>query len=211
MSTLGCAQRRAVPADGLDDLLVEREPAPGSSAPGPGRRRSRGERAGRPRGPRARRRRWRPSPASPAARSGRCGCRRPPAGWRAPRRRSRRRRRRGARRCAARASSSAAALAALHATTSSLAPASSRWSAISIENVSSSGLRAVAVREPRGVAEVQVVLGRQRDEQLVQHGQAADAGVEHRHRARVAHRLASSVDGAQSRPGADTLAARCAR
>ena len=41
------------------------------------------------------------------------------------------------------------------------------------------GLRAVAIWKPGGVAEVQVVLGGQRHEQLVQHGQAADAGVEH--------------------------------
>ena len=39
--------------------------------------------------------------------------------------------------------------------------------------------RPVAVREPRRVAEVQVVLGRQRDEQLVENGEASDAGVEH--------------------------------
>ena len=37
----------------------------------------------------------------------------------------------------------------------------------------------VAVREVDGVAEVQVVLGGERDEQLVQHGEAADARVEH--------------------------------
>ena len=40
-------------------------------------------------------------------------------------------------------------------------------------------LGAVAVRKPGGVAEVQVVLGGQRHEQLVQDGQPADAGVEH--------------------------------
>ena len=37
----------------------------------------------------------------------------------------------------------------------------------------------LAVREPGGVAQVHVVLGRQRHEQLVQHRQPADAGVEH--------------------------------
>ena len=41
------------------------------------------------------------------------------------------------------------------------------------------GLGTVAVREPRRVAEVQVVLGGQRDEQFVQDGEPADAGVEH--------------------------------
>ena len=38
---------------------------------------------------------------------------------------------------------------------------------------------APAVGKPRRVAEVEVVLGRQRHEQLVQHGQSADAGIEH--------------------------------
>ena len=41
------------------------------------------------------------------------------------------------------------------------------------------GLSARAVREPRGVREVDEVLGRQLHEQLVQDGQTAHAGVEH--------------------------------
>ena len=44
------------------------------------------------------------------------------------------------------------------------------------------------VGEPGGVAEVDVVLLRQGDQALVQDGEAADAGVEHRDRQRgVAH------------------------
>ena len=40
-------------------------------------------------------------------------------------------------------------------------------------------LRPLAVREPGRVPEVDVVLGRQRHEQLVQDGEPADAGIEH--------------------------------
>jgi teichuronic acid biosynthesis glycosyltransferase TuaC len=40
-------------------------------------------------------------------------------------------------------------------------------------------LSALSVGKAGGVAEVQVILGGQRDEELVQHGQAADSGVEH--------------------------------
>ncbi len=75
----------------------------------------------------------------------------------------------------------AAELAALQATTSSFArgagPEPSRWSAISIANRSSSDLAALSVGEARGVAEVDVVLPGQGHEQLVEHGEAADAGV----------------------------------
>ena len=40
------------------------------------------------------------------------------------------------------------------------------------------GLRAVAVGEPRRVAQVDVVLVRQRHQALVEHGESADAGIE---------------------------------
>ncbi len=40
-------------------------------------------------------------------------------------------------------------------------------------------LRALAVREASRIAEVEVILGRQRHEQLVQHGEPADAGIEY--------------------------------
>ena len=43
------------------------------------------------------------------------------------------------------------------------------------------GLAALAVGKARGVAEIEVILAGQRHEQLVQHGEAADARVEHGH------------------------------
>ena len=42
--------------------------------------------------------------------------------------------------------------------------------------------RSLAIREARRVAQVHIVLARQRNEQLVQHGQPADSGVEDRDR-----------------------------
>ena len=55
------------------------------------------------------------------------------------------------------------------------------------------GERSRPVRQPRVVAEVDDVLVRQRDEQLVEDGEAADAGVEHADRPPV-HR-ADDTDG----------------
>ena len=95
--------------------------------------------------------------------------------------------------------SSAAELAALHATTSSFAPAVEQMIGDLDREPLQLLLRAVAVREARGVAEVQVVLGRQRDEQLVQHGQAADARVEHGDRALLLTGI--PMDGARARRG----------
>ena len=40
-------------------------------------------------------------------------------------------------------------------------------------------LTALAVRKARRVAQVEVVLARQRDQQLVQDGQSTDTGIEH--------------------------------
>ena len=116
--------------------------------------------------------------ASPCSRRGRCASRPRPAPRRAARRRARRRR-------ASSASAARAAPAAppptreLQATTSSLIRRASSSSATSSENASISSRGARPVRHPRGVGEVHEVLVRQLHEQLVQHRQPADAGVEH--------------------------------
>ena len=54
------------------------------------------------------------------------------------------------------------------------------------------GERPRPVRQPRVVAEVEEVLVRHRHQALVQHGQAADAGVEHADRPRI-HRGDSRI------------------
>ena len=145
------------------------------------------------------RRRSRPSPASRAARRGRCASPPPPAPRRAARRRatstpsvvsiSR-----------ARSAGSAAAVAELQATTSSFTRRAISSSATSSANASSSACAAVAVREARGVGEVDEVLVRQLHEQLVQHGQPADAGVEHPDRA-PAQLLGTRVPGTPRQSG----------
>ena len=76
-------------------------------------------------------------------------------------------------------SGSAAAVAELHATTTSFTPRASRYAPISRAKRRTSVERPRAVREPRAVAEVDEILVRERDEALVQDGQAAHAGVEH--------------------------------
>ena len=71
--------------------------------------------------------------------------------------------------------------------------------------------RAFAVREASGITEIDVVLSREMNEQLVQHSKAADAGVEYGNRplARVAdrgHRLSIGLSATGSRPrAADTV------
>ena len=182
MSTRGLAQRRAVRAHRVDDVLVEREaglddrrevgardrgqPTSGSAA-----------RSARSYAPLATvagvaSRPMRPVAASP----------RPPARRRAGRRRSRRRPASSA--CSrSRSAGSAAAVAELQATTSSFARrASSSLGDLERERLEL-GARPVAVREARRVAEVHEVLVRERHEQLVQDGQPADPGVEHPDRA----------------------------
>ena len=77
-----------------------------------------------------------------------------------------------------RSAGSAAAVAELHATTSSLIRRAISASATSSANACSSPAARAPYGQPRRVGQVQVVLVRQPDEQLVQHGQPADAGVE---------------------------------
>ena len=204
MSTPGVAQRRAVAAHGVDAALVEREAALDDRREvGAGDARQLDVRVDRRRS-RARRRRWRPSPASRAARCARCASRRPPA------------RASGSTTpitstpsvvCSIRSRSagSAAAVAELQATTSSFAPRASSSSAIWSEKRSSSARRALAVGEARGVAEVEEVLVRQAHEQLVQDGQAADAGVED------ADRAVAGVGGRRARGHAPVMAGAAPR
>jgi hypothetical protein len=40
-------------------------------------------------------------------------------------------------------------------------------------------LRPISIWEASGVAQIQVVLGGQRDEKFMEHGEAADSGIEH--------------------------------
>ena len=91
-------------------------------------------------------------------------------------------------------SGSAAAVAELHATTTSLTPRASRYGADLAGEAAHLRERPRPVGQPRAVAEVDEVLVRQRDEALVQDGQAAHAGVEHADRPLV-HR------GHSMRPG----------
>ena len=154
------AQRRDVAADGVLHPLVEREPALDDRREVRARDGDRGPRAGRPRRSPRRRRRCRPSPASRAARCARCASPPPPAPPRAARRRARRR-------PASSPSSAAAAPAAPRPS-----PCCTRRRAASPGGASSSSAisqrrsarapaaRALAVREARGVAEVDEVLVR---------------------------------------------------
>ena len=72
----------------------------------------------------------------------------------------------------------------LQAITSSFAPRSSSSSAIAADPLAEAVGVARPVGEHRRVAEVDEVLLGQRDEALVQHGEPADPGVEHRDRLR---------------------------
>ena len=83
-----------------------------------------------------------------------------------------------------RATSSPTEVAVLQAITSSFAPRPSSSSAIAADPLPQPRRVAAAVGEHRRVAEVDVVLLGQRDQALVEDGEAADAGVEHRHRQR---------------------------
>ena len=128
-----------------------------------------------PRRARGRRRRWRPSRAWRAARPGRCASPRAASrdsGRTTPTTSHPSRRAPRAAPAAPPPWPSCTRRRAASRRASSSMPASSRANARS-----SSGER-VAVREPRGVAEVEEVLVRQRHEALVQHGEAADPGVE---------------------------------
>ena len=71
-------------------------------------------------------------------------------------------------------------MAELQATTSIFAPSATRISASSCAKLAQLVERAVAVREARGVPQVEEVLVRDLHEAFVQHGQPADAGVEER-------------------------------
>ena len=75
------------------------------------------------------------------------------------------------------------ALAAeLHAITISFAPRSKQEASVPLDALREVVQAAGAVREARVVAEVEVVLFRQRDEELMEHREAADARVEHAYR-----------------------------
>ena len=83
-----------------------------------------------------------------------------------------------------RVTSSPTEVAVLQAITSSLAPRSSSSVGDPRDPLAQLRRVLVAVGEHRRVAEVDEVLLRQRDEALVEDGEAADAGVEHRDRRR---------------------------
>ena len=73
----------------------------------------------------------------------------------------------------------AAAVAVLQAMTIVLTPRPISHAAMSSARCAQLGVGPVAVREPRGVAEVDEVLSRQLGQALVEHRQTPDAGVEH--------------------------------
>ena len=81
-------------------------------------------------------------------------------------------------------SGSAAAVAELHAATMSLTPCAFEVAGDLEREAADLVERPRAVRQPRAVAEVDEVLVRQRDEALVQDGEAAHARVEHADRPR---------------------------
>ena len=83
----------------------------------------------------------------------------------------------------------------LQAITSSLAPRSEQQLGDPGDPLAQRRRVAAPVGEPGGVAEVDEVLLRQRDQALVEDGEAADAGVEHRHRQRRVE-LGHRADGA---------------
>ena len=169
----GLLQRRRVLAHGGGRRLAERVVAldqrhEARAGDGDELARRRRARARAPRSGRSRR-----SPASRAARSGGCAS---PGRLRAPRARSRRR---PGRRSSVWSSGSAAAVAELQATTTSFTPCASRKAPISRAKRRSSPSGRGPYGQPRAVAEVDEVLVRQRDQALVEHGEPADAGVEH--------------------------------
>ena len=179
MSTPAVLERRGDLAHGLGRLLAERVGRPRSAAraAGTGRRPPRRPRRARGRAPRSGR--SPPSPRSRGARRAGCASRAPP---RAPRAGAPRRRERASARWRSGSAGRGRRVARHDDELDALPLEMARRSRARTAHL---GERAGPVREPRVVAEVDDVLVRQRDEQLVEDGEAAHAGVEHADRPAV--------------------------
>ena len=175
---LRVAQRARVVADGVDDLARRTASRARSAARAAGRRRRPRSRTGPPPRSPSRTRRSAPSPRSPCSRRGRCGSRPRPAprpGWTTPSTSTPERRlhqplpqrgQRGRRGAVARHDEQLDP------------PRQQLLGDLERERLDLLA-RPRAVRHPRGVGEVDEVLVRQLHEQLVQHREPADPGIEH--------------------------------